>query len=221
MKKIFLTCVSILLLALTIVGYAQKTTHKNKVEKKLLQKVDIITGKVNSWIYNDNYIYNGFYLQTDNNLFLVKFPTYMGSQLMEKIKTGNTVSINGVIRKNEVSGNEIKLVSYTDFGNRIYDNRPKRADANLDDGFSWGSGKIREFHVDKFGKSKGLILENNTTLRLSRSSAREFMKLAKIGDEISFTGKLQTLKNGEVSELKHSFIYCQTLTLNGTQYLTP
>lgn len=217
-KIIFTTIVITLLLAVIYTADAQGEKRGAKKENKILKQVSVFSGKVGDWKNNDNFVYDGFYLQTEKGVLLIRFSSYMGSQLTTALKTGNTITVNGVENKKT---KDIKLVSATADGVTIYDTPPAIATEKVAaNEFIKGSAKISEIQKDKRGKAIGFLLDNKTILRMKLNAKDEFMKLAIIGTEISYTGVKKVLHNGEVASVSYTIIHCKTITINGKQYLT-
>ena len=133
MKKVYVIVLLFIAGSYTSASFAQTKQHtatKIHVQTKTqlpkhrpdsLKQTTSITGQTGAWMSNDEYVFNGFYLQTSTENQLVKIPLHMGSRLTAIVKTGKTVSVNGVVNVTPTGGKEIYLVSVTVDGETIYD----------------------------------------------------------------------------------------------------
>jgi len=219
-SKILLATAIVLLMSIAYISNAQTKAPQPKQKEKPLQQVTTFTGQAGDWVNNDDYVFNGFYLQTSSTKYLVNFPTHMGKELTTAIKTGNTISVNGVEQTTPQGEKAIKLVSITANGTTINETPPVKPATPPKEEFLNGSGKISELQKDKQGKVKGYILDNKTILRIPPNVAQQLNKVAVAGAAISYSGSKQVLHDGEVALDSYNIIHCKTITLNGKQYLT-
>lgn len=219
-KIILMTAIS-LLIAIAFTINAQQKPRNQKESKKPLQEVKSFTGEVTGWANNDDFVYNGFFLQTNSTKFLVKFPPHMGSALTTAIKTGSTISVNGVEGLDTLAGiKEIRLVSVIADGKTLNETTPVAPATIPAKELINGNGKISELQKNKDGKVKGFILDNKTILRVPPNVAEQLNTVAVVGAAISYSGEKQILHTGEVAADSYTIIHCKTITFNGKQYLT-
>ena len=64
MKKVMLATVIVLLMAIAFTSNAQQKPYDQKASHKTLQEVKTFSGEVTGYANNDDYVHNGFYLQT-------------------------------------------------------------------------------------------------------------------------------------------------------------
>ena len=218
--KMMLTGVIAVFIAISFTSIAQQKKPVAKAENKPLEQVMAFSGQVGSWAYNEDYVYNGFYLQTTSDKYLVKFPTHMGNELTTALKTGSTITVNGVECASPQGGKEIKMVSIIDDGKEISNSPLVKTDVKPVIEIIKGSGNIIELQKDKKSKIIGFILDNKTILRVSQHVAIQLNKLAVVGTSISYSGDKKHLRNGEVAANDYILLLCQSITINGKQYLT-
>ena len=144
----------------------------------------------------------------------------MGSELTTAIKTGSTISVNGVEKTSPQGEKEIKLVSVTVDGKIINEAPPVKPATPPVEELINGNGKISELQKDKQGKVKGFMLDNKTILRMPPEVAQQLNTLAIVGTNISYSGIKKILHNGEATAVSYTIIRCKTITINGKQYLT-
>lgn len=185
-----------------------------------LQQVAAYEGQVTDWASNNDYVYDGFYLQTTGGKMLVKFPPHLGSQLTTAIKTGSRVTVNGITDYTPWGSTEIRMVSINANGQMIYDTPPATPPAPPVENFTNGNGTIKGLQKNMEGIVDGYILGNKTILRVPPHIAMQLSQIALTGSAISFTGMQKTPQIGEASAGNYTIVHAETITVNGTQYLT-
>ena len=218
MKPKFILTIA-LLLAISLSSFAQNKDKVTKKAKIKSQEVGFFYGKVVSLSNNDDYIYDGFYLQTSNEKYLVKFPTKKGRILTTAFKTDTNITVIGFAGLTPQGEKDIKLVGIKANGINIYDSLPIIKVVAQKDEYIKDSAKIIEFQRDNKGKIKGYILDNKTILHLPKHVRKDLHKLLVIGTNITYTGITQVLKRGEIAVVNFNIINCKTITINKIQYL--
>ena len=216
--KFFLTMA--ILIAISFTGFTQNRQHAPNKTKKALQQVTAFSGQLVSWTNNEDYLYDGFYLQTLNYKYLVKFPPNKANQLMMAIKTDSIITVKGVEKAYPYTQKEIKLVAIIVSGKNIYDSILFKKDLPAIEEFFQGQANIKKLQKDRRGKINGFILDNNTVLRMPAHVAKDLTRVAEIGTKISYTGIRKGLHFGEVAAVNDTIIHCKTITINKIQYLT-
>ncbi len=187
--------------------------------RQALQQVNAYNGQVGEWTTNDDFIYDGFYLQSTQGKFLVKFPAHMGDQLLKTIKKGNAVTVNGVEEINPAGEREIRLVNLIANGKTIVDAPPATLPDPSAETQTSGSGKITAFQKNREGEVNGYILDEKIILRVPPHVNRQLDTLIAKGSAVSYSGIKKSATNGEASSGNYTIIHCQTITVNGTQYM--
>ena len=144
----------------------------------------------------------------------------MGSQFTKAIRTGNTITVNGVEQVNPEGEKEIRFVSVVANGQTIVDSPPAAAPETISDTQISSSGKITAFQKNREGEVNGYIVDGKTILRVPPHVMMQLNAFVTNGAAVSFTGMKKTANNGEASNGNYSIVHCQTITINGTQYLT-
>jgi len=213
-KKKLIIIAIIFLLAITFKSSAQSAS---KIDNEAI----IFTGQVAGWVYNDDYVYDGFNLQINYKMFLVKFPPNKGNQLTMSVNTGTTISVKGfeiILPK----GNEIKMIGITANGKNIYDsiNIIPIVESQKEKEYITSEGKISKLLKYKNGKLKSIVLDNNIVLRLPTNFSKQLINVAMVGTNIYFDGVKHISQNGEVIALNYTIVNCEKITINGKKYST-
>jgi hypothetical protein len=184
-----------------------------------LQPVAAFQGRVTRLSANDDYVYDGFYLQTSEDSMLVKFPVHLGAQITSLVKVGGTVTVNGTLENPPLGGKEVRMVSLSIKGQTIYDSPPAAPATPPADNFVNGNGKVVGTQMDREGRMNGLLLDNRTILRIPPGTAGQLAGLAKDGSQVGYSGMQKTPQAGEVAAGDIKIVHCNTISINGQQFL--
>jgi hypothetical protein len=190
-----------------------------------LQPVSAFQGRVTGLSANDDYIYDGFYLQTAQDSMLVKFPGHLGTQITSLVKAGSMVTVNGTLEYPPFGGKEIRMLSLTANGQTVYDTPPTPPTAPAAppaapaDNFVNGNGKVVGTELDREGRMNGLLLDNKTVLRIPPGIAAQLAGLAKNGAQVGYSGMQKMPQTGEVAAGDTKIVHCNTISINGQQFL--
>ena len=212
--KFFLTMA--LLVAISFKGFVQ---NKQDVPKIALQQATVFTGQVVGWTNNDDYIYDGFYLQTNNNKFLVKFPTNKGNKFILAIKSDSLTRVRGIEGLTPLGEKEIKLVGLKAVDENSNDSLFFSKAIHQVEEFIEDSSKISELQKDNNGKVNAFILDNKIILCMPAHVAQDLNLVALVGTNICYTGTKKGLQNGEVAAVNYTIIHCNTITIDKIQYV--
>jgi hypothetical protein len=221
--KSFFAMVAAIFLAVTIDAHAQSQTQfpGPEIQQKAVRRTDFLTGVVSDWIMNvKEYVYDGFYLQTQTEKIIVIFPTSMANDLRRDVKVGNTISVKG-IRGNDTLGiKRINLISVIVDGQTIPNNPVMLADSLVAGETVYGSAKIIAFQKNTDGKISGYVLDNKTILRVGPNINSELERALVLGANLTYSGIKSGSGSGEDAWSTYAVIVCQTITIHGKQYLT-
>ena len=222
--KFLVTSATAFLLALSLNTYAQPAPPSGPrppaPKQEELKQVSTITGQITDWVSNDDYVYDGFYIQTAGEKLLVKFPAHIGAGLTSALKKGSSVTVNGVSAISPTGAKEVRMVSIVTGGKTFYDTPPAAPTTAPSPEFVTASGKIAQAQKNKRGDASGFILDNKTILRVPPHVAAQLSQTAVAGATVSYTGVKKSANNNEAKAENYTIIHCQTITINGTQYLT-
>jgi len=202
-----------------IEGFPQKKQSRRKSKYYELQKLESFFGRITQWHHNDNFIYDGFYLQTENETFLVEF----NSTLAIRLKAlDENVEVNGMITKYTDNENRvIRMISVHDRKDTIYSNMyfvfySLKSDSGK---IINRSGKIDQIQYAKNGNIVGCVLENNIVLDFNKHAEKQLSKELKVGLTVKYTGKEQYLREGQIMNGDYTIINCHTISINETNYI--
>ena len=150
------------ILVVVLMGLTMSVSAQKK-QKGQLEQVTTISGSIADWTYNDDFEYDGLYLNTGNAKVFVKFPAHLGQQIRA---LGNNLSVSGVFKFNREGVQELKMVSMSGKGQTVYDQKPMRNTVSVQETFVNGEGKVSQIQVNKKGVVSGYILDNKVVLRI-------------------------------------------------------
>ena len=218
--KILLTVILLIAGSLAII-YAQPKHTKAKVKtaRAHLQPVTLVFGQPTSWVNNENFVYNGFFLQSATDRILIKFPSYMGTKIRAAVRIGVIVNVSGVVTTNLIGDKEMKLVKLITDKVVLYDVKPsvKKIKKNIE--VIKNDGIVSTIQTDTSGKIRGFYLKSMTILRVPITIGEQLRNILKEGDSISYTGTKRIVLDGEASSNLYEIIICKTITVNGKEYL--
>jgi len=182
----------------------------------MLEQVTTVAGTVAEMTYNSDFEYDGLYLNTGAAKVFVKFPSHMAQQVRA---LGNTLSVSGVFRYSPEGVQELKMVSMSGSGQTVYDQRPIPDAMPPQEPFVSGSGKVAQLQFGKRGEVVGYFLDNGVILRTPPHVAWQLSQMLQVGATIGYTGFEKVLKTGHVRAAEYKVVHCQTIAVNGTQYM--
>ena len=191
-------------------------------DNRKISEVFTFTGKITDRHYDEDFIYDGFYLQTQDTTYLVRFEKALGERILT---IGDDVVLRANIILEDTSDNIrfLNLINIKGKGETVHSNgaynyhfhstKPKD--------FRKGEGKIVEclYYRDDKENARGFILDDNTTLVLDTFAMKQLSEMTAIGKTIEYTGIISKTKEGEVKAKESNTIYCQTITIDGRQFL--
>ena len=217
--KVILTLIILLIASLFLVVNAQPKHPVKKINKIHLQPVSLVIGQPTSWVNNEDFVYDGFYIQSVSDRILVKFPTYMGIKIRASVRLGIIVNVSGVVTTNLIGDKEMKLVKLITDNDVIYINQPKYKPTNGKTVIVKDEGKITQVQIDKDGNIKGYILDDKKILRIPVSVGEQLRNIISEGSFISYVGVNRTIAVGEASSKLYDVVICKTITINGKEFL--
>ncbi len=191
--------------------------EKHPPRGEAVQPLTVYTGKVLSFVPNEENSYDALLLETNGVPTTVKFPKHLGKQVMGAAKTGNTIHVNGFLDYTPLGQPEIHMVSLTSGNQTVYDIKmPKEPPVEQ---FTTVEGKVSDFARNKEGQINGVVINGNTILRFPKHSAYQLAGRIKNGDLLKSTGYVKPDDEGVVYATPTKVVRAETLVLNGTSYL--
>ena len=218
MSKLSLFFMLFLICPMVIIAQPGKGKGKGKGKaSKVAAKLAVeISGTITEWTHNDDFRYDGFYLQSERGSYFVKIPTHMARAVYD---CGNIVTVEGTLRQSPAGVREIRMFSVRGNGlvvNNVPASRPRTAP--LAEIVS-GTGTATKLQLNKKGDVSGYFLNDGIILRVPPHIARQLTQLVQSNTVLEYTGIVKTLKDGEMSKDNYTIIRCQTIAVNGARYL--
>ena len=111
------------------------------------------------------------------------------------------------------------MVSLVSKGQTLYDSPPAAPATPPMDNFVNGNGKVVGTQLDREGRMNGLLLDNKTILRIPPGTAGQLAGLTKDGAQVGYSGMQKTAQAGEVVANNMKIVHCNTISINGQQFL--
>ncbi|MBE9462699.1 hypothetical protein ACFP1I_09315 [Dyadobacter subterraneus] len=184
-----------------------------------LRAVTTVQGKVVKLWGNDDFVFDGFYLLSGTDSLLVKFPAHMGSQVSGLTKPGSQVSVSGVLEMPPFGSKELRMVNLNAGGKTLTDTPPTMLPTPAQEIVVSGNGKVTSLQTDREGRVNGLFVDNKTVLRFPPHIAAQIGNSVAKGTAISYSGSQKSKEDGEITLQDYKVIRCNTITVNGQQYL--
>jgi len=202
-------------------GPGQRPPHAGQPapREQGLRVVSTVTGKVVKLQANDDFVFDGFYIISGSDSLLVKFPAHMGSQISPIAKPGSQITVSGVSENPGVGTKEMRMVSITTGGKTLTDNPPATPITPVQETTVTGNGKVTSLQTDREGNVNGAFIDNKTVLRFPPHVSAQLGNSLVKGSAISYSGSQKNKEQGEISLEDYKVIRCNTITVNGQQYL--
>ena len=204
------------ILAICIVGLAVSASAKPGKHRSQFQQVTTISGTIAEWTYNDDFEYDGLYLNTGGESVFVKFPAHLAEQVQA---LSNNLSVSGYFHFTRHGEQEFKMISITGNGQTVYEQKPMRQYNYVQEPYINGEGRVTQVQLSKSGNVHGYILDNGVILRASPRSSCQLAQMIQVGSVIGYSGIEKVLKQGHVRASNNKIVHGQTISVNGNQYV--
>ncbi len=183
-----------------------------------LREITTLSGTVSKMITNDDFVYDGFYLNSNGGQVLVKFPPHLGSQITAMARQGSAVSIKGFEDAAPNGEKAFHMNSITANGKTVEDTPPAVPQTPPQEISVTQSGTIKDLQKNKEGDAVVGILVDNTILRIPPHIFQQLGQSLVKGAKISFTGFKKPDNSGEVAERKVDIVRARMISVNGKEY---
>lgn len=183
-----------------------------------IREISTVTGKVSRMAVNDDFIYDGFYMTSNGESLLVKFPPHLGSQITALAKNGSSVSVKGVSDIAPDGEKTFRMNSLTADGKTVEDVKPGVPQTPPQEVSVSESGTITQLQKNKEGNAVVGIFIGNTILKMPPHIYQQLGQSLVNGAKVSFTGFKKPENSGEVAEKKYTIVHARTISVNGKEY---
>ena len=207
-----------LLVGLAVSASAQPGGNRERqtTQPNQSRQLTTVVGTVAEWTYNDDFEFDGLLLNTGRENVIVKFRPHLAQQ----IKTlGNNLTVRGIFHTNRGGVEELRAESMSGNGQTVVAQSPNRNNARVRDPLVNGEGKVSQMQLCARNNIIGYILDNGIVLRLSIHSTQRLSQMVKVGTVIEYSGVEFTLRPGHVRAYDYKIVRCQTISIDGTQYM--
>ncbi|OJV17191.1 MAG: hypothetical protein BGO21_07360 [Dyadobacter sp. 50-39] len=180
-----------------------------------LRPVNAWQGKVVRWQYNDDSVFDGFYVLSGSDSVLITFPPHLGKQIAGSAKVGRNVNLTGTAESTPFGATEVRLVS---INNATINDSPRQEMPPVEK-FVEQKGKISSLRKGRDGMVNGVLLDNKTLLKLPPHIIMQLGDALQPGSTIGYSGNQRNADGGEISQDNLNIVHANTLTVNGQQHL--
>lgn len=185
-----------------------------------------ISGTVNQLTANDDGVLNGFTLNTGSATQAVRFGAHLGQQVSAAVKAGSRVTVTGY-QKTSPAGPDANLTGETTFQlvkldagkTQIVDAPPAKPQNPTTPTQQTVSGQVADYQIDRSGRVGGLLMADQTVVKVPAHLAGQLATLAPKGSTITVNGFVQPLGEGQVQLQKRNVLRASVLTVGGQSYL--
>jgi len=184
-----------------------------------LAAITTVEGKIVKLQGNDDFVFDGFYMLSNSDTVLVKFPAHIGAQLFPIAKQNAQINVSGVFENAGFGPKQMRMISVTSAGKTLTDTPPAASTSPVQQTQTTGSGKITSLQTDREGRVNGVFIDSKTLLKLPPHVALQLGTSLGKGESIAYTGNLKSKEQGEVVLQDFKVVHGSTITVKGQQYL--
>ncbi|MDU0370649.1 hypothetical protein ACFPAF_09620 [Hymenobacter endophyticus] len=185
-----------------------------------VQELSDFSGTLTQYVAtNDEQIVDGFVLNTGSATDTVRLPRHAAQQLMAAAKAGSRVTVNGYRHTGPDGRAALHMVSLTAGGQTIKPTPPTPSATPPTEASTTVKGTVSSLRKDREGRVNGLILNDQTIVRVPPHAAEQLSAKLRTGATIEATGYLHTPRTGEVALRPVRSLRAETLTLDGVRFL--
>lgn len=202
-------------------GPGHKPGHKpGRPAPRSVQELSDFSGTLTQYVAtNDEQLVDGFVLNTGSATDTVRLPRHAAQQLMAAAKAGSRVTVTGFRHTGPDGRAALHLVSLTAGGQTIKPTPPTPPTTPPTEASSTVKGTISSLRKDREGRVNGLIMSDQTIVRVPPHAAGQLSAKLRTGATVEATGYLHTPRPGEVALRSVRSLRAETLTLDGVRFL--
>ena len=184
-----------------------------------LVALTIVSGTVQQLLANDDDILDGFILKTDSATIAIHFPPHLGQSIQPVAKPGTSVNVTGFTETGPDGQPHFQLAQLTTEKSVISDTPPAQSITQAAPMQTTLKGKVVDYRSDNEGRTNGLILTDQTLVRIPLLLAGQLTQMMPKGSTIAVTGYVQQPAQGHIRIHTHTIMQASVLTINGQSYL--
>lgn len=188
-------------------------------EAQAMTSLTTLSGSVGQLTANDDGILNGFTMNANGTATNVRFAAHMGQQVNAAVKAGSRVTVTGYNQVSPQGESVFKLVKLDAGNTQLVDTPPSAPQTPVTPTRKTVSGKVADYQLDRDGRVNGLILSDQTVVKVPPHVAYQLASMAPKGSAITVDGYAKPLGDGQVQLQKRAILRASVLTLNGQSYL--
>ena len=178
-----------------------------------------VSGTVQQLIANEDDILDGFALTTGSSTIAIHFPPHLGQSIQPVAKPGTPVSVTGFAETGPDGQPHFQLTQLTTGDAVISDIPPAQSITQAAPTQTSLKSKVVEYRSDNEGRTSGLILADQTLVRIPLLLAGQLVRMIPTGSTIAVNGYVQQPAEGHVRLHTHIIMQASVLTINGQSYL--
>ncbi len=178
-----------------------------------------VSGTVQQLTANEDDILDGFTLATGSSTITIHFPPHLGQSIQPVAKPGTPVDVTGFTETGPDGQPHFQLTQLTTEKSVISDTPLAQSMAQVAPTQTTLKGKVIDYRSDNEGRTSGLILADQTLVRIPLLLAGQLTQMIPKGSTIAVTGYVQQPAEGHIRIHTHIIMQASVLTINGQSYL--
>lgn len=192
-------------------------------QAQAITSLTTLTGTVGQLTANDDGLLNGFTLNTGSTTQSVRFGTHLGQRINAVLKAGSRVTVMGYSQTGPQADPKDKttfqLVKLDAGKTQILDAPPAKPQTSATPTQQTISGNVTDYQLDREGRANGLVLSDQTLVKVPPHVAGQLTTLAPKGSAITVDGYAQPLGEGQLQLQKRTILRASVLTVGDQSYL--
>ena len=179
-----------------------------------------LSGTVQKFTANDEFILNGFTLQTGAKTIIVQFPSHLGQAIQKASKLNDEVTVTGVSDITPEGEAIFRMVGLTNGKNVVTDGPPSSSPvlAIVSPTPITAKGKVVDYLLNKQGQVNGLLLSDQTLVKVPPHAVGQLITIAPKETNISVEGYVRPVGEGQVRLQQQTIVEASLITVNGQSF---